>query len=35
MNTKEYREIINEVRRKKLGQPYVACFKNFIAMIAR
>jgi hypothetical protein len=31
----KYREIINETGRKKLGEPWFACFKTCIAMIAK
>jgi hypothetical protein len=35
MRADEYRGIINEVGREKLGHPWYACFKSCIAMIAR
>src|ERR1035437_11159024 len=34
MRADEYRQIINEAGREKLGEPWFACFKTCIAMIA-
>jgi len=31
----EYRSIVNEEGRKKLGHPYLACFKTCVALIAK